>query len=256
MGEEQPWPGTVAFLDGIQWWEPVASAGVSPVVVADIAAAARERAGRTFRTAAVRRERVVVARPEALAAAGAAIDGWETIALPVDEPPHPIGDLFLARAAVERRRSHLEREVGRAYRAGSDGWLVVDGSLTESPDWAGDRRMVGVIKSHASLPFAGEALEAYLRLPHRTRSSVFQPASRARAPVHSWALRLWPWEGKDLLYGLVRVEVAPTDDPTGRADEISRWLLAERAPVSTPDARWDRLLYGIHDVERFLRSER
>jgi len=30
--------------------------------------------------------------------------------------------------------------------------------------------------------------------------------------------------------------------------------LRERAPVSTPDARWDRLLYPIHDVETYLRS--
>ena len=50
--------------------------------------------------------------------------------------------------------------------------------------------------------------------------------------------------------------MAPGDAVSERADELSRWLLAERAPVSTPDARWDRLLYGIHDVERFLRSER
>ncbi|HET7024460.1 MAG TPA: hypothetical protein VFI39_04580 [Gemmatimonadales bacterium] len=251
-----PWPGPVAFLDGVQQWEPVASAGVSPLVVADVAAAVRLREGRRFRTAVVRRDRVVIGRPEALALAGAALDGWTTLALSADEAPHPIGDLVLARAAVERRRGELEREVGRAFRAASADWLVVDGSLTESPEWAADARMIGVIKSHASLPFAGQDLETYLRLPARARSSVFRPASRVRAPVHSWALRLWPWEGKDLLYGLVRVEVAPSEEVTPRADEISRWLLAERAPVSTPDARWDRLLYGIHDVERYLRSER
>ncbi|HSE67337.1 MAG TPA: hypothetical protein VLB12_10130 [Gemmatimonadales bacterium] len=37
-------------------------------------------------------------------------------------------------------------------------------------------------------------------------------------------------------------------------DELSRWILAERAPVSTPDSRWDRLLYGIRAVEEYLRS--
>ena len=37
---------------------------------------------------------------------------------------------------------------------------------------------------------------------------------------------------------------------------IEHWLglLAERAPLSTPDPRWDRLLYGIHAVERHLRA--
>src|SRR5204862_455257 len=39
-----------------------------------------------------------------------------------------------------------------------------------------------------------------------------------------------------------------------RAAAVSAWLLRERAPVSTPDARWDRLLYPIHDVETYLRS--
>lgn len=254
VGEAEPWAGSVAFLDGVQRWEPVATAGVTPIVWAEVAAAVRERVERRFHTVALRRERVIIGRPEALEAAGAALDGWNTIALPTDDPPHPVGDLFLARTAVERRRAELEREAGKEYRAASDGWLVVDGSLTESPDWAADPRMVGVIKSHASLPFGGADLEAYLRLPAGHRSSVFRPASRARAPVLSWALRLWPWEGKDLLYGLVRVEMAPGDEVAARADRISRWLLAERAPLSTPDARWDRLLYGIHDVERFLKA--
>ena len=33
-----------------------------------------------------------------------------------------------------------------------------------------------------------------------------------------------------------------------------RWLLAERAPLSRPDPRWDRLLYGVAAVERHLRA--
>lgn len=246
----------MAFLDGIQRFEPVASAGVSPLVVADIAAAVRVREDRTFRTAALRKERIVIGRPEALAAAGGALEGWPTLALAAEDPPHPIGDLVLVRALVERRRGELEREAGRAFRTTSAGWLVVDGSIAEGADWASHPRTIGVIKSHASLPFGGAELEAYLRLPSGHRSPVFRPRSRSWTPVDSWALRLWPWEGKDLLYGLIRIEVAPGDDVTARADELSRWLLTERAPVSTPDARWDRLLYGIHDVERFLRSER
>jgi len=35
---------------------------------------------------------------------------------------------------------------------------------------------------------------------------------------------------------------------------VSRWILAERAPLATPDGRWDRLLYPIHEVETFLRA--
>src|SRR5919198_5525733 len=114
--------------------------------------------------------------------------------------------------------------------------------------------MIGVAKSHATLPFGGAELECYLRLPAGHRSSVFAPETRSVAPVHAWALRLWPWEGKDLLHGLIRVEVCPANADSDTANAISRWLLAERAPMSTPDPRWDRLLYGIHAVEVFLRT--
>jgi len=233
----------------------VAYAGASPIVVASVAAAVRRRTDRRFVTAAEVRRDIVIGRPEALEAAGAAIDGWSTVALPVDEPPHPVGDTVQARIAVERARAECEREAGRAFRKRDAGWLLVDGTLTDTPEWAADPKMLGVIKSHASLPFGGPELEAYLQLPYAHRTSVYTRASRAKAKVYSWALRLWPWEGKDLLYGLLRIEAAPADGRTGaRADEISRWLLHERAPISTPDKRWDRLLYGIHDVERYLKA--
>ena len=109
-------------------------------------------------------------------------------------------------------------------------------------------------ESHSTLPFEGEDQVAYLQVPVGHRSSIFAPETRSLAPVYSWALRLWPWEGEDLFHGLIRVETRAADDTLGRVDLLSRWLLAERAPLSTPDSRWDRLLYGIHDVEVYLRT--
>jgi hypothetical protein len=53
---------------------------------------------------------------------------------------------------------------------------------------------------------------------------------------------------------LVRVEVAPANGTSNSADAISRWILTERAPVSAPDRRWDRLLYGIYSVEQYLKA--
>ncbi|NNG15144.1 MAG: hypothetical protein HKM89_01600 [Gemmatimonadales bacterium] len=144
--------------------------------------------------------------------------------------------------------------MGESYRRDGEGWLVVDGSLAESPQWAASPRMIGVAKSHATLPFAGRDQVVYLETPFGHRSSAFAPASHTVAPVYSWSLRLWPWEGRDLFHGLIRVETAPTQEAVEAADQIGRWLLAERAPISTPDRRWDRLLYGIHDVEVYLRS--
>jgi hypothetical protein len=138
------------------------------------------------------------------------------------------------------------------YRRASAAWLVVDGSLGVSPGWASDPRCIGVSKSHATLPFDGPDLTAYLRLPAGTRSSIFEPALGI-APTRAWGLRLWPWEGRDLFFGLVRVDVAPSNGVAEIADRISRWLLAERAPLSD-DGRADRLLYGIHSVEQHLRA--
>jgi hypothetical protein len=254
IGLAEAWPGSLAYLDGIQRSEIIAYAGSAPIVVAEIAAAVRQREDRRLRTSVEARRTVALGRPSALAAAGDALSEMQAIPLPEDEPPHPLRDLVNAGHALDQARGALEVTVGDRYRAGSDGWLVLDGSLSVSPRWAEDPRMVGLSKSHSILPFDGADLEQYLRLPWAHRSSVYAPATRSLAPVHAWGLRLWPWEGKDLLHGLVRVEVAPANGSTEQASRISRWILAERAPVSAPDRRWDRLLYGIHSVEQYLKA--
>jgi hypothetical protein len=254
VGAAERWPGSVAFLDGTQRSEVVGYFGAAPIVVGEIAAAVRERLDRTLATAVSERRSVALGRPAALTAADDALAGLDLITTPDDEPPHPARDLNCAARALDRARGALEVAVGAQYRARSDAWLVVDGSLSESPAWSTHPRTVGVVKSHAMLPFDGEELERYLTLPCGRRSSIFAPRSRSVAPVRAWALRLWPWEGKDIFHGLIRVEVAPANATPETADRISRWLLAERAPLSTPDPRWDRLLYGIHSVEEYLRA--
>jgi len=249
-----PWDGAVAFLDGIQRSELVAYCGAAPLVHAEIAAGIRERSDGRLSTVCVERRSLLIARPSALAAVGDALAGLGTVALAEDEPPHPVRDLAAASRAIDRVRGALELAVAGRYRERSNGWLIVDGALSESPAWATDARIIGVAKSHATLPFDGEQLERYLRLPPLHRSSVFAPETRSVAPVHAWAVRLWPWEGRDLFHGLIRVEVAPENGTPEMADRLSARLLAERAPVSAPDPRWDRLLYGIHSVEQCLRA--
>jgi hypothetical protein len=254
VGAAEAWPDPLAFLDGVQRMHLVAYAGAAPIYVAELAAAVRERTGTRLTTVAEDRRRVVIARPRALESAGDALDGLATLALPEDEPPHPVRDLTQAARALDRARGQLELELGRRFRARSSGWLLVDGSLAESPEWAVDPRTIGVSKSHATLPFEGADLDLYLRLPPAHRTSIFAPQTRSVAPVHAWALRLWDWEFKDLFHGLVRIEVSPANGVPHIADLLSRRLLAERAPISTPDPRWDRLLYGIHSVEQYLRA--
>ena len=254
IGPAVPWPDPLAFLDGVQRLQLLAYAGSAPLLLGEIAAAVRERRGGRLRTVVEARRWLAIGRPSALAAAADALEGLAELPLPDDEPPHPVRDLTQAGRVLDRARGALELEVGAAYRRRSDAWLVIDGSLSESPNWAADPRALGVSKSHATLPFDGPDLERYLRLPVGQRTSVFAPASRSVAPVLAWAVRLWPWENRDLFHGLVRVDVAPANGGTESADLLSRRLLAERAPLSTPDPRWDRLLYGIHSVEQYLRA--
>src|SRR5918995_3012968 len=173
VGAPECWPEPVAFLDGVQRTEMLAYAGATPILVADIAAGVRERSRGRLLTVVEDRRVVALGRASALAAAGDALEGLSTVALPDDEPPHPVGDLFQAARAVDRARGALEIEVAARFRAGSRGWLIVDGALSESPAWVVDPRIVGIAKSHATLPFLGEALERYLRLPPGNRSSVF-----------------------------------------------------------------------------------
>jgi len=254
VGPPVSWPDPVAFLDGVQRLQLLAYAGSAPVLLGEVAAAVRERRGGRLYTVVESRRWLAIGRPAALAAAADALSGLAELPLPDEEPAHPVRDLTQAGRVLDRARGALELEVGAAYRRRSDAWLVIDGSLSESPDWAADPRALGVSKSHATLPFDGADLERYLRLPAGQRTSVFAPASRSVAPVLAWAVRLWPWEDRDLFHGLVRVEVAPANGGTESADLLSRRLLAERAPLSTPDPRWDRLLYGIHSVEQYLRA--
>jgi hypothetical protein len=254
VGEAESWPEPLAYLDGVQRSEIVGYVGSSPIIVAEIAAAVRERRRRQLHTVVEERRHLALGRPQALAAASGALRYLELVSLPDEEPVHPTRDLARAAQAVDQRRGALELAVGNRYRDLSDGWLLVDGPLTESPRWATDGRTVGVCRSHSVLPFAGADLDRYLRLPAGHRSSIYEPGTRSLAPVRAWALRLWPWEGKDLLHGLVRIEVAPTQGSSESANRISRWLMAERVPVTAPDRRWDSLLYGIHSVGQYLRS--
>lgn len=256
VGGPEPWPGPLAFLDGAQHSELLAYAGAAPLVVGEVAAAVRERRDRRLTTVLKASRLLLLGRPAALEAAGNPPTALDTVALPTDEPSHPARDLTNASRALDRARVALELTLGERFRARSDGWLIVDGALTESPVWAADLRLVGVSRSHTTLPFEGRDLERLLHLPVGNRTSVYSPETRSLTPVHEWALRLWPWEGKDVFHGLVRIQVAPENGSPGTADALSRRILAERAPLSTPDQRWDRLLYGVHSVNRYLFATR
>jgi hypothetical protein len=253
-------PAPVCFLDGIQHWKVVGHAGATPVVRAHVAGAVRRRGtDRRLRTAAERSRELAITHLAALpAAARRALEqsGVDIVDLPASDLGQPSRLLRAARVRVDRAREGVERELAEecVARLGANEWLVVDGLLSDSPATAGHPRTLGVIKSHGTQFFSGADLELALTLPAGHRTSVFLPQSHQHQRVYSWYLRMWPWQGNDLLYGLVRIEARAHADTLAAASGISAWLLRERAPVSTPDARFDRLLYPIHDVETYLRS--
>ncbi|HEY6225399.1 MAG TPA: hypothetical protein VIW26_16570 [Gemmatimonadales bacterium] len=256
-----PAPAVVSFLDGIQQWKVIGYDGVQPIALAYVAAAMRRRGSdRRLSTAAWAARTLVIApaqvlsqsRRDALEAAG-----LEPVAIDADPATQPTQTLEALRREVHRARAGLERTLGEqaASEPGATAWLVADGQLAVSATLARHPRAVGVIKSHGAQFLSGRHLERALTVPAEHRTSVFRVrGGHGRTEVDSWYLRLWPWEGRDLHFGLIRVEVSRDSDSGVRAREISGWLLAERAPLAAPDARFDRLLYPIHDVEAYLRS--
>ncbi len=252
-------PSTVSFLDGIQRWQVAYYDGVVPIVRGYVAAAVRRRTDRRLRTVREATRHFHAAartalRPGVLAALEES--GVELVDIPDVAAAQPGRALEAARRVVEGARVAIEKDAGERYVATlpADEWLVLDGLLSESALLARHPRTLAVVKSHAAQYFEGDALTRALTIPALTRTGVFRPRGRARHEVYSWYLRLWPWEGNDLLFGLVRVEARADQATVAAASAVSGWLVRERAPVSTPDARWDRLLYPIHDVENYLKA--
>ncbi|HKC47523.1 MAG TPA: hypothetical protein VKB63_07975 [Gemmatimonadales bacterium] len=254
-------PAAVSFLDGVQQWKVIGYDGVQPIALAYVAAAVRRRGfDRRLVTAACASRTLVIAPAQALAEQRRGVleaAGLEAMPVEVDSATQPAQALEALRREVHRARAGLERKLGEqaAQALDREAWLVVDGQLAVSATLAKHPRAVGVIKSHGAQFLSGRHLERALTIATEHRTSVFRVrGGHGRTEVDSWYLRLWPWEGRDLHYGLIRVEAARDPDPGIRAPGISSWLLAERAPLAAPDTRFDRLLYPIHDVEAYLRS--
>src|SRR5258705_6830968 len=70
VGPAEPWPGTLAFLDGVQRSVLLAYAGSAPVVFGEVAAAVRERQERRLVPVVEGRTLLGIRRPPALQAAG------------------------------------------------------------------------------------------------------------------------------------------------------------------------------------------
>ncbi|UCG87071.1 MAG: hypothetical protein JSW71_00550 [Gemmatimonadota bacterium] len=251
-------PGT-GFLDGIQRYAVVGRFGLTPVVRGYVAAAVMGRHEQSLSVESQQSEEFIAVNVQRLSDCQARV--LEETGLPLydtgeTEREHPILEVHMAAQLVEARREAVELSAARRYlKTRREGWLVLDGSIAPYVDEDDSPRVLGLVKSHETQFLAGSDLRTALTLAARHRTSVFARRIGEQKEVHSWYLRLWPWEGRDLLFGLVRLERSPSAEAGVEASEISSWMLSERSPLSAPDGRWDRLVYPVRQVESYLRAQ-
>lgn len=254
-----------AFLDGRQESEvKMYRPGGAPIVAGTIGAVIRERRDQRMFTWKHRVDQRLYVPTRYLSAADQraleksdfrvrdTTDGiTESIA-------HPIALRELARNLVRNDRESLEHGLAQEWCASETRPLLIDGGISAAQPIAKSACAIGVVKSHRTLYVQGDAMHVTFRLGAGERTSVFLIQPSKRAPVASWYLRLRDRTGHDPMWGLVRVEVSAPRDRDGdigvRADEVSRWILAEVSPLALPDARWDKMVYGVRDCEEFLRA--
>lgn len=261
--EGAPEPRFAAFLDGTQGVRIIARLGGIPVVLGIVAAAVRERIERrlvTWAGAPPRVERrlyVPLAYLPALAEEG---DSDFTVVDTTDarggETPsrHPAALLESAIKLVRRDRERLESALAEVWCEKREDPICIDGGIAGSSRVAASHIAVGVIKTHNTIHAEGDDLDVVLGLLEGERTPAFRVQSGGRTPVSSWYLRLRDNTGRDATWGLVRVETCERVRSAEDVDRISRWTLAERAPIALPDGRWDKMSYGVRNSEEFLRA--
>ena len=276
------------FLDGVQSSREIGRIEMAPVIVATVAAAIVNRCDRRFSRMPLKSPPALVqavilprsagdARVEAfwellLEAGFSELGPDETPSSPhlvldsaqymaETDPSDYVGMRERARVRVRALRERLEGGMLREWELDDrtledrDAWIAVDGQLENIRE--SNRRAIGLIKSVARPEFVGKDVGMLLDLEPGMRTTSFIPDWQITLDPGkqrtSWYLRMWPPQrGADALGSLMRVE-APRDLEPDRINEISRWILAERAPLAKPDPRWPAMIYPIHYVEKILK---
>jgi hypothetical protein len=276
------------FLDGVQSSREIGRIEMAPVVVATVAAAIVNRCDRRFSRMPLESPPALVQAVILPRSAGAAkVEAFWKLLLeagfselgPDETPSSPylvldsaeymaerdpsdyVGMRERARVRVRALRERLEGGMLRTWELDDrtledpDAWIAVDGQLENVRE--SNRRAIGLIKSVARPEFVGKDVGMLLDLEPGMRTTSFIPGWQITLDPGkqrtSWYLRMWPPQrGADALGSLMRVE-APRDMDPHQVDEISRWILAERAPLAKPDPRWPAMIYPIHYVEKILK---
>lgn len=252
--------GFAAFLDGTQESRIVAYDRGVPIVLGTVAAIVRERRNRRLATWGHDRERALyLPRKHVSPALWDESGPFQLIDTCGDDcggpvgSSHPVALAERAYSVVRQRRDALETKLAERWCGLAPGPLFVDGSISGSPRVGTATCVAGIVKSHRVLYVEEAAMHVVFDLRRGERSSMLRITPKW-ATVATWYLRIRDTAGHDPLWGLVRVEIAASHASPDKADEISRWILAEAAPLSLPDSRWDTMVYGIRDCEETLRA--
>lgn len=259
----EPVVGIAAFLDGIQRSRVLAHHAGLPLVHGAVAAAIRLRDSRRLSQWAqpLRSHALYLPVPlmdaallTALRADCAVVDSLAEHDGNAPLPRHPSDLAARALTAVQRTREHSEQALAVDWVSERREPLLIDGGIAGREEVARSPYAVGAVKSHRTLYVVGDAMDVILTLREGERTTAIALSSPRRTPVATWYLRLRSPGARGPFFGLLRVEVAleSADVITARADLVSRWLLAERAPLALPDARWDVMVYGIRECEQYL----
>jgi hypothetical protein len=276
------------FLDGVQSTREIGRIGAIPIVVTTVAATIINRCDRRFSRMEIAGGPPTVVRAvilpysvgdEQVRSLWEELVGAGLVGLGTDEVPHS-SDLLLdsteyatdpdpsdyvglresAMVRVRALRERLETELLRQWETDDrvlekQDWIAVDGQLRDIRE--SNRRAIGLIKSVARPEFTGEDVGMLLDLDAGKRTTSFVPDWQLRRDLSerrtSWYMRMWPPQrGADALGSLMRIE-APRETSADEVDEITRWIMAEKAPLAKPDSRWPAMIYPIQYVEKVLK---
>jgi len=275
-----------AFLDGSQKTLPVMRIGLVPIVATYVAAAVlcRDERGQPSispgtlrlkhawivprRTGNPDVERLLeMAEDQGIEVVDPLerIESDEAYAVVADQYGKLVEAAYVAALAV---RADVESGLLAAWGEGTGvdpkgDWLVVDGRLRRDVPNA-----IGLVKDFSSQHLVGHEAVQLFELAPGHRTSAYRPSDNRRttsrddldAPMAidrhrptCWYLRLREHEGQDAHHALVRIEAPSGVTDSTEIDRLSAWVMAERAPRATADARWDTLLYPIHYLEQILK---
>lgn len=250
--------GFTHFLDGAERKWRAGYYGLYPLTLAHTSAALLRREDRKVHAPEAGRylgQGLRVYAPEPCAAKVQAT-GLAIQVVHIEEGDTPAIVEKKTRELIQDERERHEVDLARHFA--DEGWLLVDGGIGKAIEQ--NRRLtqiVGIVKTHTKQYFSRpDSVMKVLGMRPGQRTSLFKRKhdSKQGAEVLSCYLKLRDSAAYGPLYGLIRVEIPELESAKGRIDEIAGWILAERAPLSKPDPRFDRLLYPIRLVEEHLKA--